>query len=57
MPDDLRTKKQPERKPTAQPRGQDEPLRARPGKGEIDRAALTHEIIAKFPKILAALAK
>jgi hypothetical protein len=30
---------------------------ARPVKGEIDHAALTREIIARFPKILAALAK
>ncbi len=34
-----------------------EVLRARPIKGEIDHAALTREIIARYPKILAALAK
>lgn len=56
MPDDLRTKKQPE-KPVEKPRGENEPLRARPIEGEIDHAALTREIIAKFPRILAALAK
>jgi hypothetical protein len=33
------------------------PLRARPLKGEVDHAALTRKIIARFPKILAALAK
>ena len=32
-------------------------LRARPVKSEIDHGALTREIIARFPKILAALAK
>jgi hypothetical protein len=32
-------------------------LRARPVKGEIDHAALSREFIARFPKILAALAK
>lgn len=31
--------------------------RARPVEGEIDHAALTQEIIARFPKILAELAK
>jgi hypothetical protein len=35
----------------------DQVLRARPVPGEIDYAALTREIIARFPKILAALAK
>ena len=35
----------------------DQVLRARPVAGEIDYAALTREIIARFPKILAALAK
>ena len=49
-------KKQPE-KPAPQPRGQEELLRARPIMGEIDHDALTREIIAKFPKILAALEK
>jgi len=32
-------------------------LRARPVKGEVDQNELTDEIIARFPKILAALAK
>jgi hypothetical protein len=32
-------------------------LRARPVKGEIDHESLTREIVARFPKILAALAK
>ncbi len=32
-------------------------LRARPVKGEIDYAALIRATIARFPKILAALAK
>jgi hypothetical protein len=32
-------------------------LRARPAKGKIDHRAITREIIARFPKILAALAK
>jgi len=32
-------------------------LRARPNRGEIDYAILTRGIIARFPKILAALAK
>ena len=31
--------------------------RARPAKGEVDQNELTDEIIARFPKILAALAK
>jgi len=37
--------------------GRDAVLRARPVEGEVDHSALTREIIAKFPKILAALAK
>ena len=32
-------------------------LRARPVKGEIDYAELSRDTIARFPKILAALAK
>jgi hypothetical protein len=32
-------------------------LRARPVKGKVDHAALTREIIDRYPKILAALAK
>ena len=38
-------------------RGPKEVLRARPVKGEVDHNALTREIVARFPKILAALAK
>jgi hypothetical protein len=34
-----------------------EVLRARPLVGEIDHEALTREIVERFPKILAALAK
>jgi hypothetical protein len=37
--------------------GVGEVLRARPIKGDIDHEALTHDIVARFPKILAALAK
>jgi hypothetical protein len=37
--------------------GPDQVLRARPVTGEIDHEALTREIIARYPKILAALAK
>jgi hypothetical protein len=44
-------------KPEAkQPEGK-KVLRARPVKGEVDQNELTDEIIARFPKILAALAK
>lgn len=35
----------------------DQVTRARPVKGKIDHEALTREIIARYPKILAALAK
>jgi len=35
----------------------DKILRARPAEGEIDHAELTREIIARFPQILAELAK
>ena len=58
MPDTHDTReKQP--KPAAAPRQPepDEVLRARPVKGEIDYAELIREHMAKFPKILAALAK
>jgi len=34
-----------------------EVLRARPLEGDIDHEMLTREIVARFPKILAALAK
>lgn len=36
---------------------QEKILRARPVAGEVDHEALTREIIARFPKILAALAE
>ena len=35
----------------------EEVLRARPVEGDIDHKALTREIVRRFPKILAALAK
>jgi hypothetical protein len=41
----------------AERRPANEILRARPVEGEVDREALTREIIARFPKILAALAE
>ncbi len=45
-------------KPAAKRRqGDQKILRARPVKGEIDHAGLSREHIARFPKILAALAK
>ena len=45
-------------KPAAKQRpGEKKILRARPVKGAIDHAALSREIMARFPKILAALAK
>ena len=56
MPNDIETKKQ-TAKPTAKPRGKNAVRRARPVQGEVDHGALTREIIARFPKILAALAK
>jgi hypothetical protein len=40
-----------------QRRDEEKTLRARPVKGKIDYAELIRETIAKFPKILAALAK
>jgi len=45
-------------KPAAKPRPDDKKiLRARVVKGEIDHAALSRKIIARFPKILDALGK
>jgi hypothetical protein len=44
-------------KPAAKPRGKDKVLRAKPLKGEVDHAALTEKIIARFPNILKALAE
>ena len=52
----IETRKQPSN-PDADLRGRDKVLLAEPLKGEIDHAALTREIIAKFPKILEALAE
>ena len=43
--------------PAAKPAGKGKVLRAKPVKGEVDQAALTQEIIRRFPKILDALAK
>jgi len=56
MPDTQDTREQ---QPKAAPRqpAEDEVLYARPVKGEIDHAALTREIISRFPNILAELAK
>jgi hypothetical protein len=56
MSDHIETKKQ-ALKPTPKPPGEDPVLRARPVQGKVDHEALTREIIAKFPKIMAALAK
>jgi hypothetical protein len=42
---------------TTKPRRRDGVLRAKPVKSEVDQAALTREIIRRFPKILDALAK
>jgi len=44
-------------KPEAKQPEAEKVLRARPVKGEVDQKALTSEIIARFPKILEALAK
>ena len=58
MPDTQDTHEQ-QPKPAAGPRqpAKQEVLRARPAPGEIDHAELTREIISRFPKILAELAK
>lgn len=55
MPDTQDTRE----KPAAAPRqaAPDEVLRARPVKGKIDYVELIRDTMAKFPKILAALAK
>ena len=44
-------------KPPGKPLGKDKVLRAKPVKGEVDRAALTDKIIGRFPNILKALAE
>jgi hypothetical protein len=56
MPDTQDTREQ---YPEAAPRrpAEGEVLRARPVQGEIDHAALTREVISRFPNILAELAK
>jgi len=58
MPDTHDTREKPPQ-PAAAPRqsAPDEVLRARPIKGKIDYAELIRDTMAKFPKILAALAK
>ena len=56
MPEDLRTKKQPER-PAAKPHGKDEVLRARPVEGKVDWTELSREHIRRYPKIRARLAE
>ena len=59
MPDTLETRIKPKKPGTKVPRqpARGEVLRARPVKGTVDYAELIRETIAKFPKILAALAK
>ena len=44
-------------KPEAKPAHKEKVLRAKPVEGEVDQAALTREIIRRFPKILDVLAK
>jgi hypothetical protein len=58
MPDTLDPREKASR-PIATPREpvENEVLRPRPVEGKIDHAELTRRIIARFPKILAALAK
>jgi hypothetical protein len=43
--------------PKQRHRAAGEVLRARPVEGEVNHSVLTRKIIARFPKILAALAK
>ena len=58
MPDTHDTReKQPETAAAQREPATDEILRARPVKGKIDYAELIRDTIARFPKILAALAK
>jgi hypothetical protein len=58
MPDTLDKGQQPDQAPNESRKPEAaEVLRARPVKGEIDHRAVTREIMARFPKILAALAK
>jgi hypothetical protein len=58
MPNTLENREKPDQ--PSQEAGKPKPaavLRARPVKGKIDHPSLTRQIIARFPKILAALAK
>ena len=45
------------KKPATKPREPKKVLRAKPLKGEVDHGALTREFMARFPRILAALAR
>jgi hypothetical protein len=47
----------PPAKPAAKPRGAKKVLRTKPMKGDVDWAALSREHIARYPKIIAALAE
>ncbi|HTV45953.1 MAG TPA: hypothetical protein VMF05_11600 [Stellaceae bacterium] len=51
------SKQHPKSGTTPRQRAEKEILRARPVEGEVDHGALTREIIARFPNILAELAK
>jgi hypothetical protein len=44
-------------RPSAKPHDKGKVLRAKPVKGKVNHAAVTREIIRRFPKILAELAK
>jgi len=44
-------------KPAAKPREEKKILRAKPVKGEIDHVALIREHMARYPNIIAALAR
>ena len=58
MPDTHDTQENQKRQTrTARQSAAREPLHARPVNGKIDYAALIRDTMAKFPKILAALAK
>lgn len=56
MPDDLRTKKQPEKR-TEKQHDKAQVLRARPVAGEVDWTELSREHIRRYPKIRARLAE
>jgi hypothetical protein len=53
----VNSKIRPKSGPKQQQGAAPEVMRARPVKAEADHTALTRKIIARFPKILAALAK